>query len=99
MSSTRMRGLFEIYSRYDISSWLFLVYFLISVYVAIIVAKRLFDVSWLDILDMLATDNSNNNGKPYIMGIVFMIVGFVSWLVLWFCTIFFLEFFQLAIRA
>ena len=89
------RGLFHIYSRYDIPWWLPFVYFLISIYVAAAVTKRLFhEVSWLDLLAA-----SDNDMKGRTIGPVFLVILFVSWFVVWGCTMFFLEFFQLAIMA
>ena len=91
--SRMARALFDIYSRYDLPWWLPIAYFLISAYVAGVVIKYIFeDVSWLDILA------ANKRDQMHLVGI-FLLIFFIAWHVLWRGTIFFLEYFQLAVRA
>ena len=87
------RALFNIYSRYDLPWWLPIAYFLISAYVAGVVIKYIFeDVSWLELLA------ANKRDQIHLVGI-FFIIFVITQCVLWRGTIFFLEYFQLAIRA
>ena len=84
---------FNVYSRYDLPWWLPIAYFLISAYVAAVVTRYLFgDVSWLDFLIADKYDQ-----RPMVVS--FLIILAIIHFVLWQCTVSFLEYFQLAIRA